>query len=103
MSVALPVYNAQDFLEDCFNSILNQERTLSLTPSKEDSEESDGTLINKFEIEVSLYEDGSTDRSPNIIEKWLDILSETPGFSVCFSKNESGSPKGGKLFYGSVL
>lgn len=98
VSIALPVYNAQDFLEDCFNSILSQNRTLSLPSSKKEDSEVDSTLtaIDNFEIEVSLYEDGSTDQSPIIIEEWTEILSKTSGFLVRFSKNESGSPKGGK-------
>ena len=49
VSIIVPVYNAQDYLERCVDSILNQEYT---------------------ELEIFLINDGSTDRSGEICESY---------------------------------
>ena len=50
ISVILPIYNVEDYLESCLDSILNQ------------------TMID--DIEVLMIDDGSTDKSRYIIEKY---------------------------------
>ena len=50
ISVIIPVYNVEDYLEDCLNSVLNQ------------------TIID--DIEVIMIDDGSTDNSRYIVEKY---------------------------------
>lgn len=51
VSVILPVYNAEEFLDDCITSILNQSYR---------------------EFELIIVNDGSTDRSEEIIKQYLD-------------------------------
>ena len=58
VSVVIPVYNSEKYLEDCLNSILDQ------------------TYEN---IEIIVIDDGSTDSSANILKKYSDqvtILSQ---------------------------
>lgn len=49
VSVVVPIYNVEDYLEKCINSIINQ------------------TYQN---LEIILVDDGSTDRSPSICNEW---------------------------------
>jgi glycosyltransferase involved in cell wall biosynthesis len=51
VSIIVPVYNAQDFLERCVDSILQQEYT---------------------NFELLLLDDGSTDRSPEICDRYAE-------------------------------
>ena len=51
VSIIVPVYNAEEYLEECLDSILNQ------------------TYSN---LEVILINDGSTDKSLNIIESYAE-------------------------------
>ena len=50
VSVIIPIYNVEDYLEDTLNNLLNQ------------------TFINN--MEVIMVDDGSTDNSRYIIEKY---------------------------------
>ncbi len=54
VSIVIPVYNTQEYLEECINSALNQ-------------------TYNK--IEVIVVDDGSTDRSPEIMKKYSDKIT----------------------------
>lgn len=72
VSVIIPVYNVQDYVEKCLNSVMNQ------------------TLKN---IEIIVVDDGSTDRSPSIIdeiaktdERIRVIHSENGGVSAARNK-----------------
>lgn len=67
ISVIVPVYNAQDYLEMCINSIIGQD------------------YIN---IELILVDDGSTDRSPDI----CDRFARDNGRIVAIHTNNSGQP-----------
>lgn len=51
VSIVIPVYNVEKFLEKCINSLLEQ-------------------TIDKSKIEVVLVDDGSTDSSPEICDKF---------------------------------
>ena len=53
VSIVIPVFNAQEFLEECVNSALNQ--TYSNT-------------------EIIVVDDGSTDHSPEILKKYSDRI-----------------------------
>ncbi|XP_028935911.1 UDP-GlcNAc:betaGal beta-1,3-N-acetylglucosaminyltransferase-like protein 1 isoform X2 [Ornithorhynchus anatinus] len=73
MSIILPVYNAEAWLPECLNSILEQDFQ--------------GTL------ELSIFNDASQDNSINIIEKWKDRLEDL-GIRVIIGGHNSPSPKG---------
>ena len=64
ISVIIPVYNAQDTIEDCLNSIFSQ--TFK-------------------DLEVIAVNDGSTDLSWTILEKWQDRVK-------IFSQKNMGAP-----------
>ena len=50
ISVVVPVYNVEEFLDDCIRSIVNQTYT---------------------NLEIILVDDGSTDQSPEICDEWM--------------------------------
>ena len=51
ISIIVPIYNAEKYLNKCIDSIINQ---------------------SKKELEIILINDGSTDNSENIIKKYDD-------------------------------
>ena len=51
ISVIVPIYNAQNYIEKCIDSIINQ---------------------TKKELEIILINDGSTDDTDKIIKKYKD-------------------------------
>jgi len=53
VSIVIPVYNSEKYLEECLNSVLNQ------------------TYQN---IEIIVVDDGSTDSSPDILKKYSDRM-----------------------------
>lgn len=67
ISVIIPVYNTEKYLEACLNSIVNQ------------------TYRN---LEIILIDDGSTDNSPNICDKFAETDSR---IKVIHKKNEGVS------------
>ncbi|XP_057188031.1 UDP-GlcNAc:betaGal beta-1,3-N-acetylglucosaminyltransferase-like protein 1 isoform X2 [Triplophysa rosa] len=73
VSVIMPVYNASDWLDECLQSILQQD----------------------FQgcMELSVYDDGSTDNSREMIESWRERLEER-GVSMVMSGHNSTSPRG---------
>ena len=73
-SIILPVYNAERWLDDCLRSILEQN-------------------VGKLSVQVSIFNDGSTDNSPNLINKWKPVMEDN-GMQVCV-RQHSGPPKGG--------
>jgi len=61
VSIIIPVYNAEKYLEECINSALNQTYQ---------------------DIEIIAVDDGSTDNSPKILKKYSDkikIITKTNG------------------------
>lgn len=49
ISIIIPVYNVQDYLDECIESVINQ---------------------SYFNLEIILVDDGSSDKSPEICNKW---------------------------------
>ena len=56
VSIIIPVYNVENYIEKCLNSVLNQ---------------------GDFNIQVIIVNDGSTDDSHKIIEKYLNLYENT--------------------------
>ncbi|KAM6469809.1 queuosine-tRNA galactosyltransferase isoform 3-T3 [Liasis olivaceus] len=73
VSVILPVYNAESWLDECLKSVLDQDFQGS--------------------IELSVFNDASKDNSINIIKKWKILLEET-GIRVVLGENYSSQPRG---------
>uniref|UniRef100_A0A8D2ILI3 UDP-GlcNAc:betaGal beta-1,3-N-acetylglucosaminyltransferase like 1 n=1 Tax=Varanus komodoensis TaxID=61221 RepID=A0A8D2ILI3_VARKO len=73
VSVILPVYNAECWLEECLKSVLEQDFQGS--------------------IELSIFNDASTDNSLNIIKKWK-VLLEKVGIQVLLGGSGSSQPCG---------
>lgn len=63
ISIIIPVYNVQDYLRECLDSIVSQENQ---------------------DYEVILVDDGSTDKSPDICDEYC---SRYPQFRVIHKKN----------------
>ena len=51
ISIIIPAYNASSYIEECINSVINQ---------------------TKKEIEIIIINDGSTDNTKEIVEKYKD-------------------------------
>ncbi|XP_040845848.1 UDP-GlcNAc:betaGal beta-1,3-N-acetylglucosaminyltransferase-like protein 1 isoform X3 [Ochotona curzoniae] len=73
VSIILPVYNAEPWLNECLKSVLQQDF--------------EGTM------ELSVFNDASQDRSMAIIEKWKEKL-EDAGIQVVVGGHSSPSPRG---------
>ncbi|SES40189.1 Glycosyl transferase family 2 [Butyrivibrio fibrisolvens] len=70
ISIIIPVYNCEKYLEECLNSINNQKTT--------------------FTYEVIIINDGSTDRSAEIINKYNDdhfIIVSEPNSGQAVARN----------------
>eukprot|EP01112_Ceratiomyxa_fruticulosa_P020660 TRINITY_DN7115_c0_g1_i1.p1 TRINITY_DN7115_c0_g1~~TRINITY_DN7115_c0_g1_i1.p1 ORF type:complete len:328 (-),score=60.67 TRINITY_DN7115_c0_g1_i1:119-1102(-) len=81
VSIIIPVHNAGNFLDDCFNSILNQ------------------TYEGK--LEISIFNDASTDNSLEIMQKWKPKFESKP-ISVVISEDKQDSespPQAGGVGY----
>jgi teichuronic acid biosynthesis glycosyltransferase TuaG len=78
VSIIIPVKNAERFLDECLGSVAAQ----TYRP-----------------LEVSIYDDGCSDGSVALIEKWSERLKEV-GVAVCFAKNpnEPGPGRSGPGF-----
>lgn len=70
ISVVIPVYNAEEYLRDCLNSILCQSLDIN-------------------QIEVLMVNDGSVDNSEEICREYAEVY---PNFKL-FSKENEGLPK----------
>ena len=66
ISVIIPVYNTEKYIENCLNSVKNQ--TMK-------------------DFEIILVNDGSTDNSENFIKKWID---NNKGINVSYFYKENG-------------
>jgi len=101
VSVIIPIFNGEAFLEECLKSIDSQripeEYHLGL----------DGDSIS-IHIQVSIYDDASTDSTPQIIQKWKENFNQSAAgdtarngssltFSLIHERNNTGEPGGGKV------
>ncbi|XP_036051237.1 uncharacterized protein LOC118588808 [Onychomys torridus] len=75
VSIILPVHNAEQWLDECLASVLQQDF--------------EGTM------ELSVFNDASKDKSRIIIEKWKGKLEDS-GISVVIGGHDSPSPRGGR-------
>ncbi|XP_038942443.1 UDP-GlcNAc:betaGal beta-1,3-N-acetylglucosaminyltransferase-like protein 1 isoform X2 [Rattus norvegicus] len=73
VSIILPVHNAEQWLDECLMSVLQQDF--------------EGTM------ELSVFNDASKDKSRAIIEKWK-VKLEDSGISVVIGGHDSPSPRG---------
>ncbi|XP_049576335.1 queuosine-tRNA galactosyltransferase isoform X1 [Syngnathus scovelli] len=73
VSIIMPVYNASCWLDECLQSILDQDFT--------------GIM------ELSMFDDASTDDSRKVMEAWKGKL-EARGISVVISGHNSDQPRG---------
>ncbi|KAJ8246306.1 hypothetical protein GJAV_G00266110 [Gymnothorax javanicus] len=73
VSIILPVYNASCWLDDCLQAVLEQDFRGSM--------------------ELSVFDDGSTDDSRAMVERWTETL-QGKGISVVISGHDSDQPKG---------
>jgi glycosyltransferase involved in cell wall biosynthesis len=108
VSIAIPIYNCVEYVDECLDSILSQEFMLLLL-EEHDYEDVSSTIGDgnntspkkqmMIAIEVSIYEDGSTDGTAELVDEWAKRVRKNETvfslFSVKISKNSTGSPKGG--------
>nr|XP_023418698.1 UDP-GlcNAc:betaGal beta-1,3-N-acetylglucosaminyltransferase-like protein 1 isoform X2 [Cavia porcellus] len=73
VSIILPVHNAEEWLDECLKSVLQQDFEGSL--------------------ELSVFDDASKDKSMTIIERWKGKL-ESAGIPVVIGGHDSPSPRG---------
>lgn len=70
VSVIIPVYNVEDYIEECLESVMNQSYPVH---------------------EVIVINDGSTDKSPQILDRWADKYKQ---IKVIHMEKNSGAPGG---------
>ncbi|XP_034230420.1 UDP-GlcNAc:betaGal beta-1,3-N-acetylglucosaminyltransferase-like protein 1 isoform X2 [Thrips palmi] len=75
VSIIIPVYNGSKWLDDCFKGILSQ------------------NILNTQCVEVSIYNDSSTDDTEEIISKWQSELKDNSHIKVTLSSGQ-GKPQG---------
>ncbi|XP_016367298.1 queuosine-tRNA galactosyltransferase [Sinocyclocheilus rhinocerous] len=73
VSVIMPMFNASDWLDECLQAILEQD-----FPDR---------------MELSVYDDGSTDNSRELLERWRQRF-EDRGLPMLISGHSSSSPRG---------
>ncbi|XP_053232103.1 UDP-GlcNAc:betaGal beta-1,3-N-acetylglucosaminyltransferase-like protein 1 isoform X2 [Podarcis raffonei] len=73
VSIILPVYNAECWLDECLKSVLEQDFQGSM--------------------ELSVFNDASMDNSGNILKKWKVLLEEA-GIQMVLGENDSSQPRG---------
>jgi len=74
VSVIIPVHNAEEWLEECLESVVNQK-------------------VDPEMLEVSIVNDCSTDRSSNIIQQKAAIM-KNKGIRVIYTENNGQSGRG---------
>ncbi|XP_061175453.1 UDP-GlcNAc:betaGal beta-1,3-N-acetylglucosaminyltransferase-like protein 1 [Saccostrea echinata] len=72
VSIIIPVYNGEKWIDECLRAVRDQDFSGSL--------------------EISIFNDGSTDETLNKLEEWKDILKEK-SFSVIIG-GHSSNPRG---------
>ena len=72
ISIVVPVYNVEDYLKECVDSLISQTCQA---------------------VEIILVDDGSTDKSGSICEEYVGQYS-----NVCYYKKENGGPSEARNF-----
>jgi glycosyltransferase involved in cell wall biosynthesis len=76
--VIIPIYNGEAWIEDCFTSIQMQ------------------TALGCIKLEVSVYDDASTDRTWEMLQNWRYKFNSA-GIRFTVSRNESLKTGGGNV------
>ena len=76
-SVIVAIYNGEKWINDCFESIVKQD------------------IFSEKKIEISVYNDCSTDNTSQLLLKWKKKLSAMHNISIVISTGSDAS-KGGK-------
>ena len=84
LSIIIPIYNAEEYLEECLESVINQEVPFD-------------------EYEIICIDDGSTDNSNSILEKYNKIIDNLTVFYQNNNGVSSARNKGIKLAKGDYI
>ena len=84
LSIVIPIYNAEEYLEECLESVINQEVPFD-------------------EYEIICIDDGSTDNSNSILEKYNKIIDNLTVFYQNNNGVSSARNKGIKLAKGDYI
>ncbi|XP_024942205.1 UDP-GlcNAc:betaGal beta-1,3-N-acetylglucosaminyltransferase-like protein 1 [Cephus cinctus] len=79
VSVIIPIYNGRQWIDNCFQSILQQ------------------TCFSRINLEISVCDDASDDETPDILETWRNKFKEREVILKIY-RNESGKPQGETKF-----
>ena len=74
ISIIVPVYNVENYLERTFNSLLNQ-------------------TIGFDNLEIIFIDDASTDNSPNMIKEYTDKFENVKGIFLDENSGSAGKPR----------
>jgi glycosyltransferase involved in cell wall biosynthesis len=77
-SVIIPIHNGETWIEECFMSVQLQ------------------TAVGHIKLEISVYDDASTDRTWEMLQDWRDKLNTT-GIRFTASRNQTPEPRGGNV------
>jgi len=92
ISIIIPVKNCSKFLDECFQSIINQDifskanEKIMLSCDAENNDCKRYVVHSPNQVEISLFDDHSEDQSIEIIRSWIETFN-TRGFRVIFSEN----------------
>ncbi|XP_014224302.1 UDP-GlcNAc:betaGal beta-1,3-N-acetylglucosaminyltransferase-like protein 1 [Trichogramma pretiosum] len=75
VSIIIPIYNGENWIDSCFNSIINQ------------------TVVSLINLEIAVCDDASTDKTLSNLESWGKKLKKL-SIPLKVFKNLSGKPKG---------
>lgn len=84
LSIVIPIYNAEEYLEECLESVINQE-------------------VSSNEYEIICIDDGSTDNSGGIINDYSKRVSNLTAFHQENSGVSSARNKGVQLARGKYI
>nr|CAD7455809.1 unnamed protein product [Timema tahoe] len=81
VSIITPIHNGEAWINDCMESILGQ------------------TALNSLVVQVSIYDDASTDKTWELVQIWKTRVETIRNISLVASKNTTPHPKGGKIHF----
>jgi cellulose synthase/poly-beta-1,6-N-acetylglucosamine synthase-like glycosyltransferase len=89
VTLVIPVYNAARYLDECFQSILDQTYKGPIEVSIYD----DGCEVGFYHLQFSTNQVHFQDESPAIIERWLPKFKER-GMTTCLRRNDRVKGRG---------